>query len=521
MPRKGNIKVRTGCMVCKIRKVKCDETKPSCLRCTSTGRKCEGYLQQQQSAGGLLRVNLNRTFQGVTTQGLGRALEHYGHVVGPALSGSQDQYFWTSLVLQFANFEPAVRHSLAAISLLYEHLDPMHCGREITAQEQYASIMHYNAAIRELKATNVLEKQPVILLVCVLFVCIEMLQQDRQGAVRHCKHGFALLANCSAYNYPWAKQYLEPVFRRLAVFPFFFGRCDSDYPNLSQLSGPSDNSLESFSDARHLIDRIFGQALRVYCLGDEYRIGRFRHCPVPEGLLRDQAEVNSLLDNWYSMFSTLAGQLPTGLAASTANEPNLLMSREFLLARSYVCRIAANMAFEKEETGYDQYSGLFQEVCRNLDRIADYVVASVPAGELVDIGRTKFTFEMGFMPTICFCILKCRHLETRLRFWRLLPILSKSQESLWQLNSMIMADQRLIELEHGLRLDSMKEDMSIYPSELPPDESRIRRMWVAPMPTHRIMNGQHVVGRMVGFTKVNQNCNPIYETQFIAAHSLQ
>lgn len=36
-------KVRTGCLTCKIRKVKCDEGKPSCLRCTSTGRKCEGY----------------------------------------------------------------------------------------------------------------------------------------------------------------------------------------------------------------------------------------------------------------------------------------------------------------------------------------------------------------------------------------------------------------------------------------------------------------------------------------------
>lgn len=36
-------KVRTGCITCKIRHKKCDETKPACRRCTSTGRKCDGY----------------------------------------------------------------------------------------------------------------------------------------------------------------------------------------------------------------------------------------------------------------------------------------------------------------------------------------------------------------------------------------------------------------------------------------------------------------------------------------------
>lgn len=41
--RASKPKVRTGCTTCKIRRVKCDETKPNCKRCTSTGRKCDGY----------------------------------------------------------------------------------------------------------------------------------------------------------------------------------------------------------------------------------------------------------------------------------------------------------------------------------------------------------------------------------------------------------------------------------------------------------------------------------------------
>ena len=41
--RKTHNKVRSGCITCKIRRKKCGEEKPSCQRCVSTGRKCDGY----------------------------------------------------------------------------------------------------------------------------------------------------------------------------------------------------------------------------------------------------------------------------------------------------------------------------------------------------------------------------------------------------------------------------------------------------------------------------------------------
>ena len=42
----GASKVKTGCTTCKIRRVKCDEARPNCVRCTSTGRRCDGYGTQ-------------------------------------------------------------------------------------------------------------------------------------------------------------------------------------------------------------------------------------------------------------------------------------------------------------------------------------------------------------------------------------------------------------------------------------------------------------------------------------------
>ncbi|KAM3554906.1 hypothetical protein MY1884_005881 [Beauveria asiatica] len=43
-------KVKTGCVTCRVRRVKCDETKPHCKRCTAYGYLCDGYLTPTTSA---------------------------------------------------------------------------------------------------------------------------------------------------------------------------------------------------------------------------------------------------------------------------------------------------------------------------------------------------------------------------------------------------------------------------------------------------------------------------------------
>ncbi|KAF4634561.1 hypothetical protein G7Y89_g3537 [Cudoniella acicularis] len=48
-PRASKPKVKTGCLTCKARRVKCDETKPECLRCSNFGRKCGGYPSREES----------------------------------------------------------------------------------------------------------------------------------------------------------------------------------------------------------------------------------------------------------------------------------------------------------------------------------------------------------------------------------------------------------------------------------------------------------------------------------------
>ena len=55
LPKRTRVNVRQskhGCLTCRARKVKCDETKPTCLRCLRASKACEGYgirAQTQQS----------------------------------------------------------------------------------------------------------------------------------------------------------------------------------------------------------------------------------------------------------------------------------------------------------------------------------------------------------------------------------------------------------------------------------------------------------------------------------------
>ncbi|KAF5486550.1 Aspercryptin biosynthesis cluster-specific transcription regulator atnN [Colletotrichum fructicola] len=118
MARKGSRKVRTGCLTCKIRKIKCDEGKPFCNRCTSTGRKCDGYAVEPAS---VLRWQRPQTLQidSSTSGEEARALQYYCEHVAPFIAGPTDPYFWTHLAVQFINREPAVKHSVIAIGLLH------------------------------------------------------------------------------------------------------------------------------------------------------------------------------------------------------------------------------------------------------------------------------------------------------------------------------------------------------------------------------------------------------------------
>ena len=174
-------------------------------------------------------MRIQRAWPGACNAEETRSTQYYYEKAGPNLTEATDPYFWTHLVMQSSQLEDSFRRSMVAIASLHEQIQG--CGESTPQiQDQRLSLRHYNAAIQRLHGVSMVDEQPLVLLVCIMFVCIEFMQGNRDIALAHCKHGVAIPKNTFG-QYSWTREYLMPIFRRLAMTQFLFGRPD-DYPTL-------------------------------------------------------------------------------------------------------------------------------------------------------------------------------------------------------------------------------------------------------------------------------------------------
>ncbi|KAF4456756.1 putative transcriptional regulatory protein C15D4.02 [Fusarium austroafricanum] len=454
MPRKGSRKARSGCLTCRARKVKCDEDKPTCQKCLSVGRKCQGlgYSHAEPACSQLHLYRPHNLVLGNNISSESRAIEFFCQVAAPSMSGPIDPYFWTHVVLQFCEFEPAVRHSVMTISSLYENLQSKDSTSLVKTQRNMLALKHYNAAIRELRTPH----EPDILLTllaCLMFVCIEVIQSNGAMAIQHCQHGINLL---STSNPPqWALHHLLPIFRRLSVYPFYFGN-SQPLGKPGALTIPS--SFSSVSEAQASMDTISNMTIQHFRQTVDYRIGDMRSKPIPPHVLREQKQVQDYLNQWRSAFDKFEHTTRPDLVQRSPT------SRIWLSHMYEICTIFSHLGFSTNESDYDKYIPNFKRIVKSARELAGLRARSTPP---------KFCFEMGFAHYLFLTAIKCRHLETRLEALRLMGVLCAARESLWDNGTLQIVAQRTINLEHGMMRQATGGFKTQYDS-LPPDEMRVR-----------------------------------------------
>ncbi|KAL1890736.1 hypothetical protein Sste5346_008061 [Sporothrix stenoceras] len=220
-----------------VRKVKCDETRPACLRCKSTGRTCDGFdpLQSNGSTNG----NSNGQPVALTHRPSGRmSMSSSSASLSPSLSMhriSPSSYgdplearsllyftertigqfqaffpddFWNSHVLQFALSQDCIRHALVSLSAHHERYSRPRAGVPAISSttdvgnanigradaERAFAIKQHNLAIQSLLACGDPSKALHVHLVsCLIFICIEALQGELRSAIRLFKHGLSMI----------------------------------------------------------------------------------------------------------------------------------------------------------------------------------------------------------------------------------------------------------------------------------------------------------------------------------------
>ena len=451
MPRKGDRKVRTGCKTCKARKVKCDEVKPHCFRCTSTGRKCDGYAQPKPPAWmkpPLISTSLNSTnYKG----GLARHLEYYHYVAGPGLAGQFSEKFWTKFLPQLGERESAVRHAIMAISMAYEDRSGV----------QSSAINHYNTAIRETVSSTDTE---LAMVMAVLFTCLEFMNGNAAAARNHSQHAI-LIANKTSAMSEETRDALLSIFARLSVFPFFFGSDHEDFPKLRTLEGPLTASpFPGINEAHPALEVLIAQIIRFMRSTDKYRLGEKRTSRIPLTMFAEQNRLSVALDTWRKAFDTFEKSLG---GAQLGN-------RHLGLLRIIHCisKIWIRTTLERSECAYDKHNAQFasiiacaQELKREYEKIPyEYI-------------RPKFSFDMGFLPLLYFVVLKCRVLELRLAALECMQVLGLEQEALWRKDTLTIIGRKLIDIEHGV--DSMSQ-AELCSDALPAEEQRVKECMLDP-----------------------------------------
>ncbi|KAH7017174.1 hypothetical protein EDB80DRAFT_603432 [Ilyonectria destructans] len=256
--RSSTPRAKTGCSTCRTRHVKCDETRPSCLKCVKAGWKCDGYPSPTNSDG----APANNSQSLVTTASTkplnistysipfripgsqkDRQILHYFCVQGSSdISGFLSSEFWSQTVLQDSHREPVVRQALVALSSLHlDYVTADSVDAEVAGPE---TLVQYGKALRALQkrlATPSDDASRVALICCVLFYCFESTVGNAEAAMKHLGNGLQVLSSCQEVQRDKGQgdigdlESLSGIFGRLDLQASLFN--DSRMPFLTLTSG--------------------------------------------------------------------------------------------------------------------------------------------------------------------------------------------------------------------------------------------------------------------------------------------
>ncbi|KAN0098179.1 hypothetical protein V8E51_013842 [Hyaloscypha variabilis] len=216
-PRASKPKTRTGCVTCKIRRVKCDEAKPYCNRCIKACVKCDGYVTKPKK-GSVIRPILpiiapdfepilwepsNNLIQ---NEGDFRYLQMFCEKTAHHLKSITPTNLWSGLMLQASERNEAVRHGIIAIAALditsqlkTDQLPNHRCGTGTSPADPRT---HYQLALREYSlAIQAMQKETskgtldltTTLITCLVIICFETFHGNSYNALSQINTGLLLI----------------------------------------------------------------------------------------------------------------------------------------------------------------------------------------------------------------------------------------------------------------------------------------------------------------------------------------
>ncbi|KAK2623983.1 hypothetical protein QTJ16_006617 [Diplocarpon rosae] len=434
--RRSAPKVRTGCGTCRVRRVKCDEARPSCQRCQKFGAACAGY-RPPPTPWAPPRDILRRTSVVLASDPLATSpfadVEEYlyfdrfcartGYDIFPAFdSGCTRQR-----LLESCHSNPAIRHAIVALGALdrtaemvqsFEKLSlaPVERGAAATrhhqnALRQYARAVRYMAA--DARETRV--DLRTMLLTCLLVLAFESWTGNMDLAVSQVHAGIRLIqawkenfkndADRSTRLSPApyvVEDDLIQIFCRLAVQHSFFADGHSgELHALLGMEGPRftrsmPDTFDDIFEAGKYYDGIIRRGVYLITTRSAYLGPDVREdSEIWRWAIREQEEIQA--DVW--RFNQALAPVLRHVADGPQSHYALFI--QLSMAIGYI-GLSTHLA---EETIHDQYNAVYARVVS----LATAVMKAMPSQ-----GRpSHFCFDTRVIVPLWVVGLKCREPSIR------------------------------------------------------------------------------------------------------------
>lgn len=209
----------------RIRRIRCDETKPVCLKCSSTGRKCDGY-GDNAPATTTNHANKSQLANALSTHVTGSKAERRGFDfflsrTATEMSGYYEQSFWGRLLLAAATQHDSIRHAVIAISALHEDFTQALSKSSSSSPSQPANFAskQYTKSVSSLRKSLATGKEDTLtaLMSCILLVSFDSLHGNYEAALVHLRGGLKVLHDHhrSRKRDHIIEEYIAPLFHRL------------------------------------------------------------------------------------------------------------------------------------------------------------------------------------------------------------------------------------------------------------------------------------------------------------------
>ncbi|KAL7923346.1 hypothetical protein ACQKWADRAFT_60865 [Trichoderma austrokoningii] len=489
--KSGNRKVKTGCQTCKKRRVKCDEKKPACQRCVSTGRVCDGYgvwgggnaygssnkapslpnssLSHYQKIPAPLSVISMSQKHRIAGQPASIGFEYFRRYTSTKLPGLFESGFWDSLVLQASDQEPAVLHAVAALGAAHKN-------------DEHISLVEYNKAIQHLRQSLCSSDRDTIrvcLITCLLFVCIELLRGGFKAGYVHLSTGLRMLheiqrrdgitANNEVILRSRAQSVedtLVEVFSRLNLQTALFGHVsmyllyggETDQVPRTYYIPPA---FSSMTEAKRHVDSLINGS---YLLSQKATQLLHEHQPFPETLYQSQNDLETALIKFLAALNSSRKELTkTPGWRSIFGMPMLALYHTMAkIMAATALRGADEMIFDNHLRDFElllkQSSGLCDQMLDEMAQAFHRRVTKMP-------GHNTFTIDMGFITPLYYTIAKCRQPNLRRMVLELLRRVPH-REGAWDGPTVIRMGKILLKLEEGGFYDGINIIPSFSVSDL-------------------------------------------------------